>query len=114
MANKEPYRDAAWWKQFETAPPELKKAMHATMEARDELKLVKRLGLPQSRVLDCKQKIDELEQHERQLRNLHRERNPKASSFPSRKVQRIREFYAAERERNEPPVTPIDLDKELG
>ena len=37
--------DANWWKVFTAAPPELQKAMHATLKAREILELRISLGV---------------------------------------------------------------------
>ena len=37
--------DAKWWQQFTVAPPELQKAMHSTLKAREILELRTGLGI---------------------------------------------------------------------
>src|SRR5882757_6815849 len=61
--------DAKWWRHFTAAPPELQRAMHATLKAREILELRTRLGIDDDSTLaEYERRLEELEQTERRIR----------------------------------------------
>jgi hypothetical protein len=61
--------DAKWWQQFTLAPPELQRAMHSTLRARDALELRIELGVDDdSELVEYEQCLKERELAEHRLR----------------------------------------------
>lgn len=70
--------DATWWRQFTAAAPELQRAMHAALKARETLELVTRRGdCDESELAAYKQRVVEREQAERRLRGTLRRAQPR-------------------------------------
>jgi len=61
--------DAKWWKHFTAAPPELQRAMYATLKAREILELRAHLGTDDKSALAAyEQRLEEREQTELRIR----------------------------------------------
>jgi hypothetical protein len=106
------YRDAEWFKEFEAAPVELRRAMNETAKAREDVDMLKRIGASESALRAQSRKVDALVIHERQLRNaLNRDQTRRPIS---RKVAGIREAFKHDRPAGDTDpgdgVQPVDLD----
>ena len=66
-----PQHDAKWWKQFTAAPPQLQKAMHSTLKAREILELRTHLKIDDgSELAVYEQRMKEREQVEHEIREV--------------------------------------------
>lgn len=71
-----PVHDARWWQQFTAAPPELQRAMHSTLRAREALELRIGLGIEddaeiaiyERRLKDCERAEDRIREDVHQRR----------------------------------------------